>query len=435
MVAVRSGHKVSKSVTAACVALWFFSSYKEARVVVTAPTAAQIRRILWRELRLRSRGAKIPFPHVPEQPDTGITSIDGTREIVGVSTDQAERMQGFSSPNMLYIIDEGSGVTENIFEAIEGNLAGGARVLMLGNPTQPTGTFYDVFNKPEVAAHWHTLHISSWDAARSKRHIPGMATEEWCQKMLDSLGHDHPTYQVRVLGDFAQYDEVAVVPRAYIVAAQERWKFTAATGRLELGVDVARFGDDETVIAVRRGKIVIELIVRSKLDEQQIATLIEEIVAKHSCKGEQRALVKIDAAGGHGQGAGVVSVLRTRDKVDVIGINGGDRADNDTEVANRRAQLWFALAEWLKNGGAIPNDTELTSDLLAPRYDYDEHNRRRIESKKDIKRRLHRSPDRGDAVALAVFGYRIKLVHPIPGPRLTAINAGGYRWGQMGRGY
>jgi len=433
LVAVRSGHKVSKSLTAACVGLWFFSSFEDARVIVTAPTAVQIRRILWRELRLRSRRANVPFPHVPETPATGITSLDGSREIVGVSTDEAERMQGFSSPNMLYIIDEGSGVSEAIFEAVEGNLAGGARVLMLGNPTQPSGTFYDAFNKDEVSQFWKTIHVSSWEAARSKRHIQGMATLDWCDKKLRSWGPDDPRYQVRVMGDFADYAECAIIPLSYIMAAQGRYSEIIGEGRLELGVDVARFGDDETVVAVRRGQVIIELVVRTGLDGHKVADLVHQTAERHHIKGEQKALVKVDAAG---EGLGVVSILRNSGKVDVIGIHGNEPSDKSEDFINKRAQLWFGLSDWLRDGGAIPKDSDLEGDLLAPRFEFSKNNKRQVEDKKNIKKRLQRSPDRGDAVCLAVYTQRVKLVHTIPERRVVAgVSNSSYRWGNAGRGY
>ena len=430
-VSVRSGHKVSKSTSAAVVAWWFFSSFDLARVIITAPTAGQIRRILWRELRIRARHSKISLPHVPKTPDTGITSEDGLREIVGISTDEAERMQGFSSPNMLYIIDEGSGVSEEIFEAIEGNLAGGARVLMLGNPTQPVGKFYDSFNNEEESQFWHNIHISSWEAARSKRHIPGLATLDWCDEKLRSWGKDDPRYKVRVEGEFADLAEMQIIGLHLVHMAERKWQDTIGEGRLQLGVDPARFGDDESVIAIARGKKVFELRKFTKMDEHALAEEVERAAKHHLRKGEQKAIAKVDSAG---VGAGVVSVLRARGNVDVIGVNGGDPAYTSEEYINLRAQLWFDLADWLKDGGVIPTDSRLEGDLLAPKYDFCERTgRRKVESKKEMKKRLKRSPDRADAVALAVFRPRIQLVHHIPKTH-ALVARGSYRQGGH-RGY
>lgn len=431
-VAVRSGHKVSKTLTAACVAWWWFSSFEDARVVCTAPTAPQIRNLLWRELKLRGRRAKVPMPHVPETPATGIHSADGAREIVGVSTDEAERMQGFSSPNLLYIIDEGSGVDELIFEAIEGNLAGGAHVLMLGNPTQPGGTFYDAFNTPEVAQFWHQIHISSWEAAKSKRHVQGMATLDWCDKRLRAWGPDDPRYQVRCEGAFASFSESAIIPLAYILAANQRYGETPADGQLHIGCDPARFGDDETALAVRRGKVIIEMVTKGKTSEEDTAELVDKVAERHHIKGEGKALVKVDSSG---VGAGVVSILRNSKRVNVIGVNGADAADKPDKFINKRAQLWFGASDWLRDGGAIPKDSKLEGDLLAPKYDFDDKNRCRVEKKKEIKKRLKRSPDRGDAVCLAVYQQRIALVHPTPERARSIGGGGGYRFGGGGRGY
>ena len=430
-VTVRSGHKISKSCSAAVIAWWFFHSFEYARVIITAPTAGQIRRILWRELKIRARRAKIPFPHVPETPATGITSKDGEREIVGVSTDEAERMQGFSSPNMLYIIDEASGVTEEIFEAIEGNLAGGARVLMLGNPTQPTGKFYDSFNNEEESQFWHQIHVSSWEAARSERHIPGLATAEWCDEKLRSWGANDPRYQVRVEGNFADIAETQIIGLHSVHQAQLAWPDTEGFGRLELGVDPARFGDDESVIAVRRGNKILTIRSFTKIDEHALADEVEKIVDEYHRKGETRALAKVDSAG---VGAGVVSVLRVRGKVDVLGVNGGDPALKDGKYINLRAQLWFDLADWLQAGGTLPKDSKLETDLLAPRYEFeDKSGRYKVEAKKDIKKRIRRSPDRADAVALAVFTQRVQLVYNKSGSS-GSNGQDGYRWGN-GRGF
>lgn len=431
-VAVRAGRKVSKSVAACCVAWWFFSSFPEARVVITGPGGTQVRRILWRELRLIARRSKIALPHVPETPFTGIISADGTREIIGLSTDEPERMQGYSGPHMLYIIDEASGVSEDIFEAIEGNLAGGARVLMIGNPTQPSGTFYDAFNRPEVAELWNTLHISSWEAAKSKRHIKGMATERWCHERYKAWGGpDGPVYQVHVMGEFAKYGECSVIPLAYVSEGQHRHGSVSTDGRLQLGVDPARFGDDEFVVAVRRGLDIIDLVARKKLDIEPGALFIEEMAARHHRKGEQKPLVKIDAAA---MGSAIAHLLRARGNVDVVMVNFGDPSDRPDDFINMRAQLWFGLADWLHDGGAIPKDFELEADLLAPKYDFNDQNKRRIERKQDIKKRLKRSPDRGDAVCLAVHTPRVKLVHEIPARR-AASSTSSYRWGAAGRGY
>lgn len=427
----RSFIPTHNSCSAVLLALWFYHCHEMARVIVTATTNPQIRNIFWRELRIRASRALIPFPHVPEMPGIGMRSDDGTKEIIGLSTKEAERMAGFSGQNLLFIVDEASGVPEHIFEAIEGNRAGGARIVMLGNPTQPSGTFFDAFHSKREL--WRTLHISSWEAARMKHHIPGLATETWCEEKLLEWGQSDPRYQVRVEGNFADSSEMSVVPLHHVMAAQGRFDEQRETGMLMLGCDVARFGDDETVLAVVRGKRLCELVTASKLDEVAVAKLVVETAARHRVAGEPAPEVKVDACG---VGLGVLSILRNAEGLRAIGVNAGDPADNPEDFKNKRSQLWFGLAEWLSSGGAIPHDAKLEADLLAPQFSFDPRGRRRVEAKDDIKRRLKRSPDRADALALAVHHQRLPLVHPASirdQRRRRRPNL--YRFGAAGRGY
>lgn len=431
-VAIRAGHKISKSHSAVCLALYWVMTKPRGRVIMTATTNPQIRNVLWKELKRIAFHARIPLPRVPEMPGLGMQWPDG-REIIGLSTRESERMAGLSGPQMLFIVDEASGVPEKIFDAIEGNRAAGAHVLMLGNPTQPTGTFFNAFHG-RTSSFWKTLHISSIEATEYAEKFPGIATKEWCDEKLSEWGESDPRYQVRVLGNFADASELSVVPLWVVEAAKARWEDDeCGVGRLELGVDVARFGDDESVIIVRRGRRVLELVARTQLDEPSVASLVVEVSARHHVTGEQKPLVKVDACG---VGLGVLSVLRTSyaEHVDVYGVNGADPANSD-DFYNMRSQLWFAAAEWLRDGGAIPPDDRLEGDLLSAHFSFDTaHNRRKVERKEEIKRRINRSPDRADALALAVYAPRARLVHL---PRaLTAVRtaATGYRLG-ANRGY
>lgn len=425
-VSVRSGHKIGKSISAVILGLYFWYRFVDARVIMTATTNSQIRNVLWRELKLRTDRALIKFPNVPALPNIGMRSEDSSREIVGISTNEAERMAGLSSPNMLFIVDEASGVGEAIFEAIEGNRAGGARIVMFSNPTQPVGTFYDSFHSKREF--WHTMHVSSWEAAKADPHIPGIATRDHCDEKLAEWGPDDPRYQVRVEGNFADATEAAVIPLHAVMSAQQRYKEPRKyEGRIEIGCDVARFGDDETVISVRQGKVHLEQVVKRHLDEFAVARLVVEMANRHSVKGYAKALVKVDSCG---LGMGVASILRVQPEVDVVMVDASEASDDPDKFINKRAQLWFGLSDWIKEGGCIPTDRELESDLLAPRYDFDAHERIQVEKKKDIKKRLRRSPDRADALALAVYSPRVRLVHPLDKARLASS-----RYRITGRGY
>src|SRR5262249_50088317 len=157
-------HKVSKSNSAAILALWWVSTKPDSRVVITAPTGRQVRSILWRELGKIYQRSRLPIGgRMSPSPEQGLKFPDG-REVGGFSTDEPERIAGWSGPSMLFIVDEASGINEAIFDAVEGNRAGGgAHLVLFGNPTQTVGTFYEAFTS--ARERWHTLHISSEEAA------------------------------------------------------------------------------------------------------------------------------------------------------------------------------------------------------------------------------------------------------------------------------
>lgn len=402
-VSVRAGHKVSKSNTDAGLALWFYCSFPDARVVLSSVTDRQVNQILWYELRKMVARAKHPIDgDMHELARSGLKAQD-FREIVGFTAKEAEAVAGVSGKNLLYILDEASGIPDAIFEAIEGNRAGGARVVLTGNPTRCEGTFFR--SHTDKKEFWKTVHISSEDSPnvlQDREVIPGLATREWVEEMRQEWGEESALYQVRVRGNFARQEATVVIPLYLVDEAEERWEDTAAEGRLHVGVDVARFGDDDAAIAPRRGQKILEVQTRNGLDEQTLASEVIQVVRQHRGPREQKAAVKVDACGGIG--IRVVSYLCAyRDEIEVIPVNVSERSRLPTEFPLLRDQLWFSIRSWLKEGGAIPSDPKLAAELTACRYAFDERQRRKVESKDELRKRLKRSPDRADAVALAIW--------------------------------
>lgn len=413
-VAVRSGHKVSKTKTAVIAALWWVCTRTLGFVVVTATTFAQVKSVFWKELRVTFRDSKIKLPgELHLDPATGYKISEG-RGIVGISTDKAESMAGFSGPEMLFIADEASGVATTIFEAIEGNRAAdGTKLLMTGNPTQTSGTFFEAFTKKRDLYHPDALiHISSEETPNitgEEEPIPGLAGPKWLEKKRKDWGVNDPRYQVRVLGNFPSRDPYAVIPFEAILKAHERWAVLDAppiNELLHIGVDVARFGDDDSVIQPRRGCWCPKPNVIHGQDTKAIAQMVR-IVAKSLRRGSEPIRVKVD---GIGVGAGVVDELRDKEanekagvELEVVDINVSEVADDQDKYPNLRSQLWFDAAKWIETEAALEPDDEVESDLLAPRYTFDPKARQVVESKKEIKKRIGRSPDRADALVLAAY--------------------------------
>jgi hypothetical protein len=431
-VAIRSGHKVGKSSACSALALWW--SWRGGNVVATAPTHNLVKDVFWAELRRLARDARargIWLPDPAREPATGLEWPDG-RRIYGYSTDAPERF-AVRGTDLLFLVDEASGVHEGIFEALKGQSASGAHIVLVGNPTQPAGTFADAFARN--AEHWHTLHISSTDSPNltGEAAIPGLATRQWVDDCRGEWGEDSPLYHVRVLGNFAAANEACIIPAHLVHAAVQRWDAAhLGVGALHVGVDVARFGDDSSVACARRGNVVVALHAVHGFDEHAVAQMTIGFIAQHRQPGE-RCFVKVDACG---VGLGVASILRqhegARDEwLTVIEVDAA--AKGSDEFPNLRSQLWFAMADWLRGGGAIPDDKALAAELTAPRYSFDAQGRRVAEKKEQFKQRLKRSPDRADALALSVYqaGGIAPVVHV---PRKTM--PGSNRWATAaGRGF
>lgn len=391
------------SVTAVCAALWFGSVYPRARVILTAPTHRQIRSILWRELKHLYHNSEIALGgNIAELPEIGLQWEDG-REIVGFYTNEPEKMAGISGPHVLFIVDEASGIPVEIYEAIEGNRAGGARLVMFSNPTQTSGYFYDAFN--EKREFWKCIHVSSEEAAEQGIKGVGLATQEYIDEKKKEWGEDNPLYHVRIKGVFPAQAENAIIGLALVEEAVARWTdLDESNAPLSLGVDVARFGDDDSAIAPRRGKKVFQLQTCHGQDTQQIAGFVMSLVRKLRHGPHERVLVNVDVIG---VGAGVADALREFHKkreIVLYEVNVSEVARNEEEYPNLRSELWFKMEKFLKDGGAIPDDAKLIRELVAPVYTFDRKGRRQVEPKDDLKKRLGRSPDRADAACLSLFG-------------------------------
>lgn len=459
-VAVRSGHKCGKSITAVVAALWTACCFPGARVILTAPTGRQVRDVLWKELRDRHRDAKLPLGgRLAKTPSGGFKYDDG-REIIGFSTDKTEGMAGYSGSNVLWIIDEASGFDESIFEAIDGNAQSGARIFIISNPTQTVGFFYDAFHLR--AAEWDRFRISSEEAAVYADRLPGLSRPEEVEKRIARHGRAHPIVRVRVLGEFPSAAADTVVSLHLVELGKEAWKAILAErirvhfgdaapaeitprvmaravgselGPLEFGVDVARFGDDDTVITPRRGKFLFPQIVVHGYDSNEIAGVVIAAIKDHRI-GNERAMVKVD---GIGYGSGVVDRLQqaeAREFCQVVDVNVSVKSDDEESYPNLRSQLWFGVADFLAEGGTLPqsaNDEDgmLDAELMTPKYKFDTKGRRVVEPKVEIKKRMNRSPDRADSVALAIYKCGSLSIPAQPKP----TGDSGYRWADEGRGY
>ncbi|NMB17785.1 MAG: hypothetical protein GX980_11840 [Firmicutes bacterium] len=414
--AVRSCHGVGKSFTAGQVILWFVYSFPSI-VLSTAPTWRQVEKLVWKEVRASYARSKIPLGGtlLPASPELHI--IRDQWYAAGLSTNDPDRFQGYHEKYILVVVDEAAGVPEPIHEAIEGVLTSEhARLLLLGNPTAIGGTFHRAFTTPG----WNTIHISAFDTPNfttfgiTEEDIAGgsweskitgplpnpkLITPAWVADKYRSWGPDSPAYQARVLGDFPTSGDDTLIPLAWIEAAMERWDDEPDGEPVEIGADIARYGSDKTVFAIRRGRKIMPLTEYSKQDTMETAG---QIVIAH--RETRASSIRIDVIG---LGAGVYD--RTKElKLPVVPINVAEAPQEPDRFLNLRSELWWNMRELLDpnpatnpNPIALPPDDELLADLSSVKYRIDSRGRIVVESKDDMKKRLGRSPDRADAVILA----------------------------------
>lgn len=397
-VAVRSANAVGKTSIASRAVLWWLGGGPGSIALTTAPTDRQVKRLLWKELRQGYYASSGFFGG--ELFDTRLHLADGW-EALGLSTEDAESFSGWHDERVLVVVDEASGVEDEIFEAIEGVLAGGhAKLLLISNPTQTSGQFFDAFHRERAL--WKTIAISAFDTpaftgervseAVSRR----LVTREWVEEKRAKWGEASPLFEVRVLGSFASSSDDTVCSIAAVEAAQRRR--CPAGEPAVVACDVARFGSDETVIAVRRGNRVRIARAYAGRDLMQTVGAIVRARRALAAEGVGDAFIAtvVDDVG---VGGGVTDRLRELG-VPVSGFSGGAAARVAADYPNRRSEAWFAFAERLPELD-LDGDERLAADLLAPRYSLDSRGRRVVEAKSETKKRLGRSPDRADAVLMA----------------------------------
>lgn len=435
-VAVKSGHKCSKSHSAAIIASWFYCSFDDARVVMTSTTARQVDQILWRELKmLRSRSGKCvdckrleaeakergelliidaPCQHsafvdgdMGELARTGLKS--GFREVVGFTAREAEAVAGISGKNLLYIIDEASGVPDVIFEAIEGNRAGGARIVMFSNPTRNEGEFYDAFNSK--ARFYCGITLSSEmtpNVVEGRDVIPGLAGLSWIEEKREEWGENSSLYKIRVKGEFAEHEEGKIFSIHDIEQAEQRWAEASEAGRLYIGLDPAGESGtgDESAFCVRRGQKVLALTTMRGLNEDSHLVQLLAMIMRHKVRGETPVVI-VDAEGA--VGSKVWIAIRDyadahKGELEAVAIRASDKAHRQAHIFDRQRDVLTAnLEAWLREGGAIVEDVKLEKELHSLEWKQQANGRLKVTPKDILKKVLGRSPDRYDALCLATW--------------------------------
>lgn len=390
---IRAGHGVGKTTFEAWVAIWFGMTRHPWRILVSANTQDQIKDTIWPEI-VRWIGA-LPQALRDELEITGdhiYLAADKSCFITArtASKDNPSALQGLHSDNMLVILDEAPGIPDIVFEMGIGTLSTvGAKFLMCGNPTHVTGYFHDTHHA--LRARWKTMRVNSEDVPRARGHI---------EDIIAKYGKESNAYRVRVLGEFPDTEDDAVIPLHLCEAAVSR-SVRATDFRPVWGLDVARFGDDRTALCKRQGNTVLEPIRfwRGKDTMQTAGLIVDEWKACHELDRPTEILVDVI-----GLGAGVVDRCREL-SLPVRGVNVGESAAVSDRFMRRRDELWWAARDWLSSADCkLPEDDALIGELTGPKYTVLSTGKVQIERKDEMKKRLGWSPDLADAFILTFAG-------------------------------
>lgn len=402
---VRAGHGVSKSFTASLLAAWWVSRFPvgEALVVTTAPTQRQVSTILWGELRRLH--ARLGLPGTIGLDN--VWRIGGSLVAIGQKpADQDEvAFQGLHARHVLAILDEAAGLPDPLWDAVAGVVTSAtSRQLAIGNPDSRGGRFEKCF---EPGSGWEPIHVpvtaspAFTGEAVSDELLAVLPAREWVEDARRGWGENSPQYASRVLGEFPSADVDALVSWDQIKAGQ-RFVYPGRPHPFIIGCDVARFGGDSTVIALRQGWSVRIMESMRGWATTQTAGLLTNLSRRFN-----NCVVRVDDTG---VGGGVTDMLN-ENRVNVEPIIAAAQAADPKLFANARAEGYWRVRQALEVGilDIDPADDELARQLARLRYRLDSKGRVLIESKDAMRARGEPSPDRADAVALT-------LTEP-PGPR------------------
>jgi phage terminase large subunit len=367
---------------------------------------------MWDEIRLARMQSRIAFP---EASATELRVTDANY-IQGISTNEAVKFQGIHGRNILIIADEAPGIRADIWDAIEGVRAGGdVHVLMLGNPVIPSGYFFNAFGTGRAI--WDTCTISAFDTpnlagvtmeqllAMSEEELayspsPYLVTRRWVKERALAWGQMHPMFRARVLGEFPSQSAYSVYSLELIERAKRdptpQENELLKTARIQIGIDVAGPGEDETVVVVRSGGCVLETHAFADADPRG---RVVQVLGKWQRTGRLQAVL-VDVIG-----IGYNFAFHLADLgFPVVQFNAGFRPIDTERFTNLKAEAYWQLREHMESGAICGlNDLETEAQLAGILYRPTSSGRTEIESKDDARRRGQRSPDRAEALVLAFY--------------------------------
>ena len=410
--AIRSGSGVGKTFFLALAIIWFVSTKPFCKVPATAPSQHQLYDLLWSEL----------FKHISKSPflqrllnwtqtRLSVRGYDATwyavarTAQVSPSDEVSAGLQGFhAEDNLLFILDEASGISDSIFPDYEGALTGPkAYSILTGNPTRTSGFFFDIFNNPKIGNLYKKMHVSCLDSPR--------VAQRYVDMMKEKYGENHPVYLIKVLGEFPTGSINTIIPYSYIEAMMMNKKDSSMSPKLstQIGLDVGR-SQASSVLTVRQGFNVLDIVEKHKpgkiTDTEEICQWVTEYVNAYDPQ-----FVKVDAI----FNPGVFDLLKNLWGNRIIPVIGGQRSTQPERYINLRAEGYWDLRELIPKLWCAEWPQKLITEISDIRL---KENVRKdviqVESKKDMMNRAMRSPDFADSLMYAFLSPESCLLEELP---------------------
>ena len=425
--------------------LWVLICFTKPKVPCTAPSSHQLYDLLWAEVsKWRGqmlRGLRDTLEQKKDRIENVLHRAEWFAAARTARPENSEALQGFHAPTVLVVIDEASGVVPIIFDVLEGSQTGrkdaGENVmfLIIGNPTQTSGPFYDSHHSDR--ARWFTMRVMAepaWDGTPLGEGVflSPRVSQEYCDSMAKRYGKDSNVFRVRVLGLFPKSEDDVVIPLEWVEAAAMRDLHRKQRASISIGVDVARFGSDDSAIVVREGRNIIKASRKHGNDTAKTAGwVINEAtrLEREKLRDEdgrmyderERIYIFVDSIG---VGAGVVDMIRAA-AVDgqkpwiVVDVNAAERS-SDPDCDRKRDEMWWKAREFFRTqepaiSGKIDREDreQLMAELSSPKYDFTiAGGRVKVESKDHMKDRGLASPNLADAL-IHTFSFEVQKPAPV----------------------
>ena len=406
---VPAGFSVGKTFVSAIAVLAFILTRPMSKVVTTAPGSNQVANLLWSKIHFFIQTYLVPIGFPEEALLQVMLRIYPEWYAVGISPREAVNFQGYHAQHIMVILDEAPGVRREIYEGADSLIASGsdAHMLMIGNPIEAGGHFYDACVSPD----WNMIRISCLDSPlftdeakdTPQRLLEELVQPEWVAEKERQWGLNSALYQSKVCGLFPEEADNTAIPLKWVELAISKDILPGMNLPRHLGCDIAWEGDDHSVYVARIGNHLEVVGFDFKKDPMEVAARIIRL-----CIDLEISIVCIDSIG---LGAGCYVAVRNAKEegilpnTEVFGTKASEKARDPAMFPNKRSEMWWMLREALHPETGflqLPDNDLLRSDLSQARYTLTTKGQIQIEPKKKMKTRLGRSPDYADAAMFAM---------------------------------